>query len=39
VESGYREARCGRWQLPEELPELFERFHDGEELWERHGAK
>jgi hypothetical protein len=39
MESANRESRCGRGHLPKEILELSERFHDGEQLRERHGAR
>ena len=39
MKSAYAEAGCwGRYSF-KELSELSKRLHDGEQLWERHGAK
>jgi hypothetical protein len=39
MESANTEAGCRGGYFCEELSELSERFHDGEQLWKRHGAR
>jgi hypothetical protein len=39
MESPDAEAGCRARHFCEELSELSERFHDGEQLWKRHGAR
>jgi hypothetical protein len=39
VKSTYTRAGSRRWYFFEELSELSERLNNGEQLWERHGAR